>query len=72
MCRLTAALLIVTALPLAAQSGSLLRLELKCRKSPCTFQTGESIPIELRFSSSVPKHYQLNMATSDRSGRTRF
>jgi hypothetical protein len=33
---------------------------------------GEVVPIELSFTSSVPKHYQLNMARYDRSGRMNY
>jgi len=33
------------------------------------FRTGETIPLQLSFSSPVKNHYQLNTAQSDRSGR---
>jgi hypothetical protein len=36
------------------------------------FQIGEIIPIKLSFSSRLKDHYQLNMATYDRSGRMNY
>ncbi len=36
------------------------------------FRIGETIPLQLSFSSTVKKHYQVDMAQSDRSGRTGF
>jgi hypothetical protein len=65
-------ILLAAALPLAAQTGQPVQLELKCGIAPCRFQLGEVIPIELSFTSSVPKHYQLNMARYDRSGRMNY
>jgi hypothetical protein len=65
-------IVLTAALPLAAQTGQPVQLELKCGTVPCRFQIGEVIPIELSFTSSVPKHYQLNMARYDRSGRMNY
>jgi hypothetical protein len=36
------------------------------------FQIGEVIPLKLSFTSSTPKKYQINIATSDRSGRMKI
>src|ERR1041384_1812356 len=65
-------LLLAGVFPATAQTGSPVHLELKCAKSPCTFQIGEVIPIELSFTAAVPKDYQMNMASYDRSGRMRY
>ncbi len=62
-------LFLAGALLMAAQTESRVHVALTCAKSPCTFQIGEIIPIELSFTSTVPKRYQLNMASYDRSGR---
>lgn len=63
---------LAASLPLTAQTSPRVQVELKCRKSPCAFQIGEVIPIDLSFSSSDPKRYQLNMASYDRSGRMSY
>ncbi len=39
------------------------------KTSPAVFHVGEIIPLDLSFTSSSPKSYQINMATSGRSGR---
>jgi hypothetical protein len=36
------------------------------------FYLGEVIPLELTFTSKMPKHYQINMARYDRSGRMSY
>jgi hypothetical protein len=36
------------------------------------FRTGETIPLQLSFSSAVKNHYQLNTAQYDRSGRMSY
>jgi hypothetical protein len=37
-----------------------------------TYRIGELLPLELSFSSATPKHYQINMARYDRSGRMSY
>jgi hypothetical protein len=54
--------LLLAAAPLAAQTEPPVRLKLECAKSPCTFHMGEVIPLELAFTSSVAKRYQINTA----------
>lgn len=46
------------------------RLELRCSSS--RFRVGEAIPLELVFTATTPKRYQLNMAPYDRSGRMSY
>ena len=36
------------------------------------FHIGETIPLQLSFSSNVKDHYQVNMAQYDRSGRMNY
>lgn len=69
---LMTSIFLAASLPLTAQTSPRVQVELKCRKSPCAFQIGEVIPIDLSFSSSDPKRYQLNMASYDRSGRMSY
>src|SRR5262249_48771620 len=45
------------------------RLEVHVKNDQSTFFIGQIIPIELLFSSSTPKAYQLDLANYDRSGR---
>jgi hypothetical protein len=46
------------------------RLSVSTRQTK--FYSGEVIPLDLSFSSAIPKRYQINMATYDRSGRMNY
>lgn len=69
---LMVSMLLLAVLPLTAQTNQPVRLELKCGKEPCSFRIGEVIPLDLLFTGVVPKRYQLNMASYDRSGRMNY
>src|SRR5215471_17468444 len=45
------------------------QLKVHVKNDQGTFYIGQIIPIELIFTSSTPKAYQLDMANYDRSGR---
>lgn len=45
------------------------QVELRVSTSTATFYLGEVIPLDLAFSSTTPKRYQINLARYDRSGR---
>src|SRR5215470_9927992 len=47
-------------------------LKVAIAKDQREFHIGETIPLELSFSSSVKNHYQLNLAQYDRSGRMNY
>jgi hypothetical protein len=51
------------------QTAADVRLVLSVRGDRSTFRIGEVIPLELAFTSSSPKKYQIDKATYDRSGR---
>src|SRR5215204_6216047 len=44
-------------------------LKVSIANDPREFRIGETIPLQLSFSSTVKDHYELNMAQYDRSGR---
>src|SRR5690242_2070563 len=54
---------------LANRNPSGIVFELRLLKEKNHYRVGETIPIELRFSSSVPDSYELQFSTYDRSGR---
>jgi hypothetical protein len=47
-------------------------LQVSIATSQREFHIGETIPLELSFSSTVKDHYQLNMAQYDRNGRMNY
>jgi hypothetical protein len=47
-------------------------LELRCPASSAQFRMGEAIPLDLVFTATTPKRYEVNMAAYDRSGRMSF
>ncbi|MEP6637182.1 MAG: hypothetical protein ABJB97_10700, partial [Acidobacteriota bacterium] len=49
-----------------------IRLEISVANKQPEFDVGEIIPLQLAFSSTVPDHYQVNMAQYDRSGRMNY
>lgn len=49
-----------------------IRLAVRTANGQTTFRIGETIPLELAFSSSAEQKYQLNIASSDRSGRANY
>jgi hypothetical protein len=53
------------------EAASYVKLVARTRDGQTTFHIGEVIPLELSFTSSAEKKYQLDMATYDRSGRLR-
>jgi hypothetical protein len=70
--RTVGALMAVAALAVAQSATETppdVRLEVSTRGGQTTFCVGEVIPLELSFTSSTPKKYELDMASYDRSGR---
>ncbi len=47
-------------------------LEVSIATNQREFHIGETIPLQLSFSSTVKDHYQVNMAQYDRSGRMNY
>src|SRR5260370_11293645 len=47
-------------------------VQLRISTSSAKFYTGEVIPLDLAFSSAIPKRYQINLARYDRSGRMSY
>lgn len=47
-------------------------VQLTISTNSARFYSGEVIPLDLAFSSAIPKRYQINLARYDRSGRMRY
>lgn len=73
---LTLLLLVMTAgVPTCAQSAPFdpkVLLQVQLASNQREFHIGETIPLELSFSSAVKDRYQVNMAQYDRSGRMEY
>jgi HEAT repeat protein len=48
------------------------RLELRCPAPSAQFRVGEVIPLDLVFTATTPKRYQVNMASYHRGGRMSY
>jgi len=66
------ALQVLAGFAFAQAAGSEIRLTVRIPNGQTTFRIGETIPLELSFSSSNEQKYQLNMAFYDRSGRMNY
>jgi hypothetical protein len=44
-------------------------IQLRVSTSSAKFYSGEVVPLDLAFTSTIPKRYQINLASYDRSGR---
>jgi hypothetical protein len=66
----------ITVVPACAQSATEVDPKIVLKVSLATkqrdFHIGETIPLQLSYSSAVKNHYQINMAQYDRSGRMNY
>jgi hypothetical protein len=76
---LTVCLSLASTTPIFAQAGRLTDemkadsgVQLSISTKSTRFFSGEVIPLDLAFSSTTPKRYQINLARYDRSGRMNY
>lgn len=68
-------LVVIAAVPTCAQSAQVdpkILLQVQIASTQKEFHIGETIPLQLSFSSAVKDRYQVNMAQYDRSGRMEY
>jgi hypothetical protein len=68
-------LVLIAAVPTPAQSAPVdpkVLLQVQIASNQREFRIGETIPLQLSFSSAVKERYQVNMAQYDRSGRMNY
>ena len=68
VCLIAACLAVLPALAQVSDPKDL-QFNVSVKGGQTTFRIGEVVPLELSFSSSVEKKYQVDMARYDRSGR---